>query len=122
MNTRPQTPRVERPWGFFDQYALNRECTVSLMTVYPGKRLSQQSHGGRTELWIVLDDGAVVQVGEQCRTCRAGEEIWIDCNQKHRLSCEANEPIRVLEVAFGRWDQADIVRYEDDFHRPAKGE
>lgn len=34
------------------------------MTVLPGQRLSLQSHSNRAELWVVIDDGAVVQVGE----------------------------------------------------------
>jgi mannose-1-phosphate guanylyltransferase/mannose-6-phosphate isomerase len=28
----------------------------------------------------------------------------------------------VLEVAFGNWQQADIIRYQDDFARPEQGE
>jgi mannose-1-phosphate guanylyltransferase/mannose-6-phosphate isomerase len=31
-------------------------------------------------------------------------------------------PVRVLEVAFGNWQQADIKRYEDDFNRAKTGE
>jgi mannose-6-phosphate isomerase-like protein (cupin superfamily) len=120
--TQPPTACVTRPWGTFKQYAHNTECTVSLMTVHPGMRLSLQSHTGRAELWIVLDAGAVVQTGAQVRECRAGDEIWIQPNQQHRLSCPASQPVRVLEVAFGNWQQEDITRYEDDFHRPAKGE
>src|SRR5271165_6771825 len=98
---KPATTLVERPWGSFKQYAHNRECTVSLMTVFPGQRLSLQSHTGRAELWIVIDDGAVVQVGEQERAHAADDEIWIPANEKHRLSCAGSRPVRVLEVAFG---------------------
>jgi len=58
--------------GSFQQYAHNRDCTVSLMTVRPGQRLSLQSHTGRAELWIVLDDGAVVQVGAAERALPGG--------------------------------------------------
>jgi mannose-1-phosphate guanylyltransferase/mannose-6-phosphate isomerase len=117
VSERPLTAFVERPWGSFKQYAHNRDCTVSLMTVLPGQRLSLQSHTGRAELWIVIDDGAVVQVGEQERACRAGDEIWIAANQKHRLSCCGQQPVRVLEVAFGNWQQDDITRYADDYAR-----
>jgi mannose-1-phosphate guanylyltransferase/mannose-6-phosphate isomerase len=119
---KPAVAFVERPWGSFKQYAHNRETTVSLMTVRPGQRLSLQSHTGRAELWIVLDDGAVVQVGDTERVCRAGDEIWIPPNEKHRLSCKGDKPVRVLEVAFGNWQQEDIQRYEDDFKRPAQGD
>jgi mannose-6-phosphate isomerase len=113
---------INRPWGFFRQYATNEPCTVSLMTVHPGQRLSLQSHSGRTELWIVLDEGARVQVGDSVRNCSACEELWIPVGEKHRLSCVGDRPCRVLEVAFGNWQQADIIRYEDDFSRPDQGE
>lgn len=121
---KPPVAFVERPWGSFKQYAFNQDVTVSLMSVQPGQRLSLQAHTGRAELWIVLDDGAVVQVGDRVTTHRAGDEIWIPANEKHRLSGPpmGATPVRVLEVAFGNWQQADIVRFEDDFHRPAQGE
>ena len=114
---KPPVSLVERPWGSFKQYANNRDCTVSLMTVLPGQRLSLQSHTGRAELWIVIDDGALVHVGEQERLYNAGDEIWIPANEKHRLSCGGKTPVRVLEVAFGNWQQDDIQRYADDYSR-----
>jgi mannose-1-phosphate guanylyltransferase/mannose-6-phosphate isomerase len=121
-DAKPPVSFVERPWGSFKQYSHNVECTVSLMTVNPGKRLSLQSHSGRAELWIVLDDGATVQTGDHARECLAGEEIWIRVGEKHRLSCHGDKPVRVLEVAFGNWQQEDITRHADDFQRPAHGE
>lgn len=113
----PPVRLVTRPWGTFKQYANNEDCTVSLMTVLPGQRLSLQSHTGRAELWIVLDDGAVVQTGDEVRTCKAGDEIWIPAGERHRLSAGGDQPVRVLEVAFGNWQQEDIQRYEDDYNR-----
>lgn len=114
---KPEVKFVERPWGSFKQFANNEDSTVSLMTVLPGQRLSLQSHTGRAELWIVLDDDAVVQVGEHIKEYNAGDEIWIPANEKHRLSCKGEKPVRVLEVAFGNWQQDDIKRYEDDYVR-----
>ncbi len=114
---KPAVAIVSRPWGSFKQFANNEDCTVSLMTVLPGQRLSLQSHTGRAELWIVIDDGASVQVGDEIRECKAGDEIWIPVNERHRLSCTGDKPVRVLEVAFGNWQQDDIRRYEDDYKR-----
>jgi mannose-1-phosphate guanylyltransferase/mannose-6-phosphate isomerase len=119
---KPPMALIERPWGSFKQYAFNQDCTVSLMTVLPGQRLSLQSHTGRAELWIVLDEGVRVQVGDKITDYIANDEIWIPANEKHRLSCVGDKPVRVLEVAFGNWQQADIKRYEDDFKRPEQGE
>jgi mannose-6-phosphate isomerase len=119
---KPSVVFKERPWGSFSQYVSNQDSTVSLMTVYPGRRLSLQSHTARAELWIVLDDGALIQIGDQTKTCRAGDEVWIPANTKHRLACAASNPVRVLEIAFGNWQQNDITRYEDDYARPRQGE
>jgi mannose-1-phosphate guanylyltransferase/mannose-6-phosphate isomerase len=117
----PEPHRVVRPWGRFDQYANNEDVTVSLMTVEPNEQLSLQSHTGRAELWIVFDDGAEVQVGEDILHPTVGEEIWIPANTKHRLG-STGPRVRVLEVAFGNWQQEDITRYEDRYGRREKGE
>jgi mannose-6-phosphate isomerase len=121
-DAKPDVAFVSRPWGTFKQFAFNEDCTVSLMSVLPGQRLSLQSHTGRAELWIVIDDGATVQVGDEIKDCNAGDELWIPANEKHRLSCKGSTPVRVLEVAFGNWQQADIQRYDDDYKRPDEGE
>jgi mannose-1-phosphate guanylyltransferase/mannose-6-phosphate isomerase len=118
---KPPVALVERPWGAFRQYAFNQEVTVSLMIVRPGMRLSLQSHTGRAELWIILDDGCEVQVGDEILHPQANDEVWIPANTKHRLTSNGLT-VRVLEVAFGNWQQADITRYEDDFARPQQGE
>ena len=118
---KPQVDFVQRPWGAFKQYAFNQDVTVSLMTVKPDQRLSLQSHTGRAELWIVLDDGAEVTVDDEVLRPAAGAEIWIPATARHRLASTGPE-VRVLEVAFGNWQQADITRYADDFNRKAQGE
>ncbi len=121
----PPVDVVERPWGSFEQYAHNQEVTVSLMSVKPGQRLSLQSHTGRAELWIVLDEGAVVQVNDDTLTPASGDKIWIPAGARHRLSSRIDPggpAVRVLEVAFGNWQQADITRYQDDYQRPDQGE
>jgi mannose-6-phosphate isomerase len=115
--SKPAVAFVSRPWGTFNQFANNEDCTVSLMSVLPGQRLSLQSHTGRAELWIVIDDGAIVEVGDDIKEYKAGDEIWIPANERHRLSNKGNQPVRVLEVAFGNWQQDDIQRYEDDYKR-----
>ena len=117
----PETIRVTRPWGGFAQYVNNEEVTVSLMTVEAGQRLSLQSHSARAELWIALDDGAIIQVDEQIIEAKAGDEIWIPAGSKHRLG-SGGEAARVLELAFGNWRQEDIRRYADDYDRSEAGE
>ncbi len=121
---KPAVAEVIRPWGSFRQYAHNEEVTVSLMHVKKGERLSLQSHTGRAELWIVLSDGAKVEVGDKVLYPQQGDEIWIPAEAPHRLSNVHvdNAVVSVLEVAFGNWQQEDIERYQDDYQRPEKGE
>lgn len=118
---KPLVAYVERPWGSFYQYANNQEVTVSLMTVLPGRRLSLQAHTARAELWIPLDEGAIIEVGQAIYHPAPGEQIWIPANTPHRLSSR-DHPVRVLEVAFGNWQQEDVLRFEDDYNRPQQGE
>lgn len=117
----PDVWRGTRPWGSFAQYANNEDTTVSLMTVEPGQRLSLQSHTGRAELWIVLDEGAAVEIDDHTHYPAAGDELWIPAGARHRLS-STGPRVRVLEVAFGNWQQQDITRYADDYNRPEHGE
>ncbi len=121
LTEKPDTRWTHRPWGHQKQFAYNQECTVTFIVVEPDHRLSLQSHTGRAELWVALDDGAIVQVGDEIITAKAGDEFWIPPGTKHRLSSTGCR-VRVLEVGFGNWKQEDITRYEDDYDRPREGE
>jgi mannose-1-phosphate guanylyltransferase/mannose-6-phosphate isomerase len=118
---KPPVGFMVRPWGSQKQYAHNQEVTVTLIVLSPGHRLSLQSHANRAELWIVLDEGAVIQVGEEVLHPKPGDEIWIPAGVRHRLSNTGVE-VRVLEVGFGDWQQVDITRFQDDYGRPEFGE
>jgi len=117
--SQPDIATITRPWGHFEQYAHNQPVTVSLMHVHEGETLSLQSHTRRAELWIVLDDGARVEVDDDVRHPRAGDKVWIPLGARHRLASERGT-VRVLEVAFGDWQLNDIRRYEDVYQRPAQ--
>ena len=60
----PPTEMVEKPWGKFEQYTHNIPSTVKVITVRPGAALPLQYHNERDELWVVLDFGAQVEVGD----------------------------------------------------------
>ncbi|MEH3076876.1 MAG: phosphomannose isomerase type II C-terminal cupin domain [Quadrisphaera sp.] len=109
---------AERPWGQFQQFVLNQHCTVKLITVEPGCRLSLQKHALRDELWQVLDVPLDVQVGEKSWTAQVGERVYTPAGSLHRLGNSGTRAGRILEVAFGHFDEQDIVRLEDDYARP----
>lgn len=111
----------ERPWGNFQQFVLNEPVTVKIITVNPGHRLSLQRHGHRDEMWQVLDVPMDVEIDDEKYTVQPGERVWVYQGAQHRLGNSGDKPGRVLEIAFGDFDEADIERLEDDYARPADG-
>ena len=107
---------TERPWGNFEQFTANQISTVKILEVKPQQRLSLQSHHHREELWIALDDGVIAEINGLKRYLKKGDKIVVQKEAKHRLSSESGT-VRVLEIAFGNFDENDITRYEDDFGR-----
>ena len=107
----------ERPWGTFEQYCTNERCTVKTITVQPGHRLSLQRHEHRDELWDVLDVPVTVEVDGRAWKAQPGEKVWIPRGSLHRLSNAGTCIARVLEIAFGTFDECDIQRLSDDYSR-----
>ncbi|MEP6629506.1 MAG: phosphomannose isomerase type II C-terminal cupin domain [Lapillicoccus sp.] len=108
---------VERPWGDFQQLAANQTVTVKVITVQPGHRLSLQRHEQRGEMWQILDGPIDITVDDRQWRAERGENVWVPVGSTHRMGNSGSEPVRLLEVAFGHFDEADIERLEDDYAR-----
>jgi mannose-6-phosphate isomerase-like protein (cupin superfamily) len=74
---RPDVVVDHRPWGNFRQYTLNEPSTVKIITVAAGEALSLQRHEHRDELWVVLDDGLLVELDGTTTRARAGDEFFV---------------------------------------------
>jgi mannose-6-phosphate isomerase len=120
LDHRPPSIKVDKPWGSFERYTHNLASTVKIITVAPGGTLSGQYHRKRDELWVVLDSGARVELGGEVAQPQAGEELFIPRGTVHRLSAEGEEPVRVLEISFGEFEEEDIVRLDDAYGRVAQ--
>ncbi len=116
-SSRPLSVKVEKPWGRFEQYTHNVPSTVKIITVVPGGVLSSQYHHKRDELWVTLDAGAKVELGEEVLYPSPGEKLYIPRETVHRLSCVGERAVRILEVSLGHFDEEDIVRLEDLYGR-----
>jgi mannose-1-phosphate guanylyltransferase/mannose-6-phosphate isomerase len=118
--TDQQTPAVissDRPWGHFEQFATNQPVTVKIITVEPGQRLSLQRHKLRSELWTIIDGPVDVEVSGVPSRLNSGEHAWIPLLAMHRMGNSSAGTVRVLEVAFGYFDEDDIERFDDDYER-----
>jgi mannose-6-phosphate isomerase len=117
LDHRPPSVKVEKPWGYFEQYTHNLPCTVKIITVVPGGTLSRQYHEKRDELWVVLDRGACVELDGAVLHPEPEEKLFIPRGTVHRLSSVGGDEVRVLEISFGTFDEDDIVRLEDVYGR-----
>ncbi len=112
----PTPYQEDRPWGGFRQYTLNEPTTVKILSVLPGKACSLQTHAHRAEFWVVIAGSGTITIGDAAREAVVGDEFWIDQGAEHRIlggprSCKNKE------IAFGHFDEGDIVRLHDDFGR-----
>ena len=106
----------ERPWGSFENFTLNETSTVKILHVAPGVRFSLQKHAHRSEYWKVIEGDGIAQLNEEERPVKVGDEIEIEVGTLHRLT-GGEHGIAVLEISFGEFNEADIIRTEDDFGR-----
>jgi mannose-6-phosphate isomerase len=105
-----------RPWGRFEKFHENKSCTVKLIYVNANSRLSLQYHKKRSEFWKVIKGTAMVEIDEKRIVLGEGETITIPRQAKHRVLALESECI-ILEISYGRFDENDIVRLEDDYQR-----
>ena len=126
MPKKPQEPHHKsglptkisvRPWGTVTLLVRNQKCSVDWTTVNPGGVTSLHSHKIRDELWVMLDEGAEVVMGEELLHPKVGDEILMKTGVKHRLINNTDHPIRMIVISFGEWKEEDQIRHEDAYGR-----
>lgn len=108
----------ERPWGRFEKFHENKPCTVKLIHINPNSRLSLQYHNKRSEFWKVIKGTAMVELDDKTIILTEGETITIPRQSRHRVGA-LDSGCMILEIAYGKFDENDIVRLEDDYNRAA---
>jgi mannose-6-phosphate isomerase-like protein (cupin superfamily) len=107
---------IKKPWGEFRQFTLNEKTTVKTLTVNPGEILSLQRHTTREEYWYVLEGHPQITLGEELFIAEPHQEIFVKQGQKHRIAAPQDKVI-ILEIAYGQFDEEDIVRLDDKYNR-----
>ena len=111
-----KTLTIKKPWGQFDQFTHNEITTVKIITVKSGEALSLQSHTERSEFWRIISGYPFVTVGEVIHSANPGDEFIIEKLQPHQLEA-TNDDVQVLEIAYGDFDEEDIIRIKDKYGR-----
>lgn len=120
-----------RPWGAIEVLVSEERCSVRLLTIEAGKRLSFQRHLCRDELFVALDDNigldlcaseldselGIFQPAVKSMVLEKGDYALVSRGIWHRTKASMDRA-RLLEIGFGVYDQQyDIERRFDDYDR-----
>lgn len=112
--------KVFRPWGWYKNIEGNdlSGFKVKRIGVYPGKKLSLQSHNHRSEHWVIVKGKAKVQVGKDFLILNENQHVYIPKETLHRMENIGGGELEFVETQIGSYlGEDDIQRYEDDFGR-----
>jgi mannose-1-phosphate guanylyltransferase/mannose-6-phosphate isomerase len=113
-----QTPRVHRPWGYYESIHRGERFQVKRITVSPGAKLSLQKHYHRAEHWIVVNGTALVTRDGEEILVRENESLFLPLGCVHRLENPGRVALNLIEVQSGPYlGEDDIVRIEDIYAR-----
>lgn len=108
----------ERPWGRFEVLLDGQNFKSKIISVWPGQKLSLQSHAKRAENWVVVSGVGTVTLNDKIHRLKEGEHIHIPQGAKHRMANESPQELEFIEVQSGSYfGEDDIVRYSDDYGR-----
>lgn len=115
---RPASKTV-RPWGEYFGWDNGNGWNLKTIYIKPGMRISLQYHRHREEWWLLVEGDATAIVKDKKGThsvpLKKGEIFRVTKKQIHRLTSKKGGT--VVEVAYGNFDENDIVRLQDDHGR-----
>ena len=100
-----ESPKTERPWGYYRVLYETPKTKVKELTVNPGQSLSMQKHEHRNEYWHVVE--GVATVIEERKSHKAKYSLYkhhhlnIPCDVWHQLKNETDEPLKIVEIQWG---------------------
>lgn len=111
-----KTYKEKRPWGSFQTLTKEKKSTVKILTLKPKQRFSLQYHKHREEFWLLLDNPMKITIGKKTFRAKKGDTFFVKKKQLHRAQA-LKKQARILEISFGKFNEKDIVRLEDDYNR-----
>jgi mannose-6-phosphate isomerase-like protein (cupin superfamily) len=117
----PKTYKDIRPWGeeLWLMDGINVPGMAKVISVNPGEALSLQYHNERDEHWFIVSGDGVAVIGDEKIPLTKGSVCYIPRKINHRVIGGKNILVFV-ELAYGDFDEKDIVRLEDKYGRTAE--
>jgi mannose-6-phosphate isomerase-like protein (cupin superfamily) len=113
----PELYKEDRPWGNFVEFIKNSPpSAVKIITVEAGQTLSLQYHHNRQEFWYILSGNGQVTLHDSTVEVHPGDTFFVEKEEKHRIGA-GSEQLTFLELAYGEFDEQDIIRLKDNYGR-----
>ncbi|NIO04724.1 MAG: cupin domain-containing protein [Proteobacteria bacterium] len=110
--------KVDKPWGSYTVLEDQDTYKVKRIEVFPGQRLSYQTHRKRAEHWMIVRGRARVTIDEKEVNLSEGQAIDIPRGAAHRIANPGTDLLTFIEIQRGDYfGEDDIVRLEDDYGR-----
>ncbi len=106
----------KRPWGEELWLTKEKPSMVKIISVNPGESCSLQYHHNRDEYWYVISGNGYAVLGETEVPLKANSDCFVPRETKHRIK-GGTELLVMVELAYGEFDEKDIVRIEDKYGR-----
>lgn len=108
---------VDKPWGRYKVIYSTPTMWVKTIEVKSWASLSLQSHAERDEYWHAPEGRFWAVIGDEEVALNENEVYRVPAGTKHRIINPSRYTLHLTEVAVGRPDEDDIIRYEDDYGR-----
>ncbi len=106
----------KRPWGEELWLSKDKPSMVKIISVNPGESSSLQYHHNRDEYWYILSGNGYALIDGQEIKLNPGDSCFVKREIKHRIQ-GGTDVLRMIEIAYGDFDEKDIVRLEDKYGR-----
>jgi len=90
---------------------------IKFITVNAHCRLWLQPHKRRYEVWLDLQPGLYAHIDENVFAMGVLDRFFVEQGVKHRIENPTDQPIQLIELMYGEYDEDDICRLEDDYGR-----
>lgn len=116
---------VDKPWGFEQIFAVNKQATVKMLYLYDQEMTSYQYHASRDEEILVVKGILKVYYKEEGEEkivllTQQSQPMLIPRHIPHRfegVKDDTDDVTWVLEISTGIYSEDDIVRLEDKYGR-----
>jgi mannose-1-phosphate guanylyltransferase/mannose-6-phosphate isomerase len=109
---------VETPWGGYAVVHKGSGYQIKLLTVETDQAISLQLHHRRSEFWVVVNGIGRAELNENVIELRAGNNLTVPQDARHRLTNVGPSPFEIVEVQIGEYlGEDDIVRFDDRYGR-----